>query len=292
MNMTRQEFITGLAALPLSSVAMNIQEFSALSKQNAQKEPMPVLFIGHGNPMHALWDDAFARKLSEIGTNLEKPAAILVVSAHWLTKGTLVAGTAKPDTIHDFGGFPKELFQVRYEAAGAPELAKEVAVHVPGAKLDEEWGLDHGAWTVLRHMYPKADIPVFQMSIDYSQPESYHLALAQYLQFLRTKGVLVLASGNIVHNLRLARWQNPQGGPYDWALEFDAKVKQELLNGNFQELARYKTWGKFAELSVPTNDHYLPMMYALGLANAKEEVKFLFEGFEMGSISQRCFMIS
>jgi len=289
--MTRQHFLATLAALPLGSIAMNIDGFKNIAEQHAASERMPLLFIGHGNPMHALWDDNFAKHLGKIARDIEKPNAILVVSAHWLTNGTFVATTAKPETIHDFGGFPKELFQMQYAAPGAPDLAKEVLQHLPGSKEDHKWGLDHGAWTVLKHMYPSAEIPVFQLSIDYSKPESYHLELAQYLDFLRTKGVLVLASGNIVHNLHMVDWQNPNGA-FDWAQEFDTKVKEHLVNGNFKELANYRSWGKSAQLAVPNNDHYLPMMYTLGLAKPKEEVKFLFEGFEMGSISQRCFLIS
>lgn len=252
---------------------------------------MPALFIGHGNPMHALNNNAFTQSLAQIGSSIEIPKAILVVSAHWLTRGTFVAATAHPETIHDFGGFPQALFQVQYLAPGAPDLAKELADKLAGIQLDHEWGLDHGAWTVLKHMYPKADIPVFQLSIDYHQPESHHLELARQLNYLREKGVLVLASGNIVHNLRLVNWQQPDN-TYDWALQFDTKVKELLVEGNYKELAQYRSWGKFAELAVPTNDHYLPMMYTLGLAQPKEEVKFLFEGFEMGSISQRCFWVA
>lgn len=289
--MTRHHFLSTLAALPLGSIAMNIKEFTHIAKQHSNTERMPLLFIGHGNPMHALWDNSFTKSLSAIAQKMERPKAIAVVSAHWLSNGTFVATASKPETIHDFGGFPKELFQVQYNAAGAPELAREVLAHIPGSKADDDWGLDHGAWTVLKHMYPDANIPVFQISIDYTKPESYHLELANYLDFLRSKGVLILASGNIVHNLRLVDWQNPNGA-FDWALEFDAKVKEQLSNGNFKELANYRSWGKSAQLSVPTNDHYLPMMYSIGLAKPKEEVKFLFEGFEMGSISQRCFMIS
>lgn len=288
--MTRKHFLSTLAALPLGSIAMNINEFKHITDQHSSSPRMPVLFIGHGNPMHALWDDNFAKSLGKIATGIERPNAIAVVSAHWLSNGTFVATTPKPETIHDFGGFPKELFQMHYGAPGAPELASEVLKHVPGSRADEEWGLDHGAWTVLKHMYPKADIPVFQISIDYSKPESYHIELAQYLDFLRTKGVLVLASGNIVHNLRLVDWQNPNGA-FDWAIEFDTKVKEHLINGNFKELANYRAWGKSAQLAVPSNDHYLPMMYTLGLAKSNEQVKFLYEGFEMGSISQRCFLI-
>lgn len=289
--MTRKHFLSTIAALPLGAIAMNINEFKTITETHSSTDRMPMLFIGHGNPMHALWDNDFTKSLAKISSTVDKPKAILMVSAHWLTQGTFVATTPKPETIHDFGGFPKELFQVEYKANGAPELAQEVLAHVPGSKADHDWGLDHGAWSVLRHMYPKADVPVFQMSIDYSKPEAYHLELARYLDFLRSKGVLILSSGNIVHNLRLVNWQNPNGG-YDWAHEFDEKVKNLLVEGNYQELARYHAWGRFAELAVPTNDHYLPMMYTLGLAQPKEEVKFLYEGFEMGSISQRCFMVS
>lgn len=289
--MTRKHFLSTLAALPLGSTAMNINEFAQHSVRNETTDMMPIVFIGHGNPMHALADNSFTKTLSQISRSIEVPKAILVVSAHWLTRGTFVATSAKPETIHDFGGFPDALFQVQYAAQGAPDLAKQVVSQIPGAKEDHEWGLDHGAWAVLRHMYPNADVPVFQMSIDYAKPESYHLELAKYLDFVRSKGVLVLTSGNIVHNLRLVNWQKPEGA-YDWAQEFDTKVKDLLLKKDYKELANYRSWGKFAELAVPTNDHYLPMMYALGLARPKEEVKFLYEGFEMGSISQRCFLIS
>lgn len=289
--MTRSHFLKTLAVLPAGALAMNINEFQQKISTEKPSERMPAIFIGHGNPMHALNDNSFTQSLAKIGTMVEKPKAILIVSAHWLTRGTFVADTPRPETIHDFGGFPDALFQVQYKAQGAPALAKEVVAHIPNVQLDHDWGLDHGAWTVLKHMYPDADVPVFQLSIDYSKPETYHLELAKYLDFLRDRGVLVLGSGNIVHNLRLVNWQKPDSA-FDWALEFDAKVKEQLVNGDYKELTNYRTWGKFAELSVPTNDHYLPMMYTIGLAQPKEEVKFLFEGFEMGSISQRCFWVA
>ncbi len=286
--MQRSYFLKTLAALPLGALAMDLKDFTQKISSEKYSERMPAIFIGHGNPMNALYDNTFTQTLSKIGTSYEKPKAVLVISAHWLTKGTFVADSPNPETIHDFGGFPDALFQVQYNALGAPEIAEEIVKNIPAIQLDHEWGLDHGAWTVLKHIYPKADIPVFQMSIDYSQPESYHLELAKQLDFLRTKGVLVMGSGNIVHNLRLLNWQNPES-TFDWAKEFDEKVKSHLIDGNYNELTNYRTWGKYAQLSVPSNDHYLPMMYVLGVSKPKEELKFLFEGFEMGSISQRCF---
>ena len=289
--MHRTHFLKTLAALPVGAFAMDLKTFTQKISEDKVSERMPALFVGHGNPMHALNNNVFTQTLSKIGVSIEKPKAILIVSAHWLTRGTFVADTPKPETIHDFGGFPDALFQVQYNAPGAPGLAKELAAQIPNSQLDHDWGLDHGAWTVLKHMYPKADIPVFQLSIDYSKPESYHLELAKHLDFLRNKGVLVLGSGNIVHNLRLVNWQNPDSA-FDWAKEFDEKVKTHLIDGNYSELANYRSWGKYAQLAVPSNDHYLPMMYTIGIAQPKEEITFLFEGFEMGSISQRCFIVA
>ncbi|MBC7391673.1 MAG: 4,5-DOPA dioxygenase extradiol [Opitutaceae bacterium] len=288
--MQRSRFLKTLATLPLGALAMDLKAFTQ-KISSGKTERMPAVFIGHGNPMHALNDNTFTQTVSKIGDRFEKPKAVLVISAHWLTKGSYVADSPNPETIHDFGGFPDALFKVQYPAPGAPELAKQIIKNIQGTQLDHEWGLDHGAWTVLKHIYPKANIPVFQMSIDYTKPEAYHLELAKQLDFLRNQGVLVMGSGNIVHNLRLLNWQNPET-TFDWAKEFDEKVKGHLESGNYNELTNYKSWGKFAQLAVPSNDHYLPMMYVLGLAQPKEELKFLYEGFEMGSISQRCFMIA
>ena len=257
--MERSHFLKTLAAFPIGAIAMDLKAFSNKISSEKNSEKTPAVFIGHGNPMHALNDNLFTQTLSKIGTSFDKPKAVLVISAHWLTKGTFIADSPNPETIHDFGGFPDALFQVQYKAPGAPELAKELALNIPNSQLDHERGLDHGAWTILKHMYPKADIPVFQMSIDYSKPEIYHLELAKQLDFLRSKGVLILGSGNIVHNLRLLNWQNPDS-VFDWAKEFDEKVKSHLVNENYNELANYKSWGKYAELAVPSNDHYLPMM--------------------------------
>lgn len=276
-------------ATPIITKAENIVH--ELAKGDATTR-MPVIFIGHGNPMNALYDNNFTKALNNIQKNISKPKAILVVSAHWLTNGSFVSVNPTPKTIYDFGGFPDELFKVKYEPKGAPELAEEVKQKITYTKVaaDETMGLDHGAWTVLKHMYPNADIPTFEFSIDYSKPASYHYELAKQLNFLRDKGVLIIGSGNIVHNLGMVDWKNQTSG-YDWANEFDSTVKNLLDKGDDKSLINYQTLGKSALLSIPTNDHYLPMIYVLGLKQEKENVSYLYEGMEMGSISMRSFII-
>lgn len=253
---------------------------------------MPVIFIGHGNPMHALHDNKFTQSLNNIRKTISKPKAILVVSAHWLTRGTYVSTNPNPKTIYDFGGFPPEMYQIKYEPKGSPELAKELKEKItsPKIEVDSSMGLDHGAWTVLKHMYPEADIPTFQLSIDYYKPASYHFELAKQLGYLRNKGVLIIGSGNLVHNLGMVDFSNANGG-YDWAVEFDAKAKELLDKGDFKALIDYEKLGKSASLSIPTNDHYLPMLYPLGLSLPKENVSYIYEGLEAGSISMRSFVI-
>lgn len=262
-------------------------------KKGEYSQKMPVLFIGHGNPMNALYDNAFTKKLHTIKNSITKPKAILVVSAHWLTRGTFVSTNPSPKTIYDFGGFPDELFKVKYEPKGAPELAKEAKDKINYTKVTEDntMGLDHGAWTILKHIYPDADIPTFQLSIDYSKPASYHYELAKQLDFLRNKGVLIIGSGNIVHNLGMVDFNNPNSA-YDWAIEFDTTVKNLLDKGDDVSLINYEKLGKSALLSIPTNDHYLPMLYILGLKNKGEHVSYLYESMEMGSLSMRSFLIN
>ena len=251
---------------------------------------MPVFFIGHGDPMNALRDNAFTRSLAAMGKSLTvKPKAIMVVSAHWLTRGTYVATTAKPETIYDFGGFPEELYRVVFPAPGAPDVAKEVMKLSSEVKPDAEWGLDHGAWTVLKHMFPAADIPTFQLSIDYFNPMQYHFDLARVLKPLREQGVLVIGSGNIVHNLR-EFFSNPSGDPFDWAVEFDKWVKEKIEKRDFQSLVSYESEGAAAKLAVPTVDHYVPMLYSLALADEKEPITFTYEEVQ-SSISMRCFRV-
>jgi 4,5-DOPA dioxygenase extradiol len=289
--MNRKDFIKTLAVLPFTTNTMNLKELKNISDDFTKSDKMPVLFIGHGSPMNAILDNNFTQHLSKISQNFERPNAILVISAHWLTTGkTFVSVNPSPKTIYDFGGFPAALYQVKYEPKGSPEMAKALIKEVKSMSIIEEHerGLDHGAWTVLRHIYPDADVPVFQMSIDYSKPPQFHYELAKELQNLRKKGVLILGSGNIVHNLRQMDWQNPAAG-FDWAKEFDEIVKTNINSRNFQQLVDYQALGSAAKLSIPTPDHYYPMLYSLGLSDKNEEIKYTYEGLEMGSISMRCF---
>jgi len=252
--------------------------------------PMPVLFLGHGSPMNAIEDNAFTRSLARLAGELPRPAAVLVVSAHWLTPGeTRVLCAQQPRTIHDFGGFPRELYEVRYPAAGAPAVAALV-VALADAEADETWGLDHASWTLLRHMYPEADVPVLELSLDIAARPDAHVELARRLARLREHGVLVLGSGNLVHNLGAIDWEHPHGG-YDWAIAFDEWARGRILEGDVAALAHYASLGETARLAVPTNDHYLPMLYAMGLRREGEPVSFTYEGMEMGSLSMRCVRV-
>jgi 4,5-DOPA dioxygenase extradiol len=251
---------------------------------------MPVFFVGHGSPMNAISDNAFTQSVSRMGSGLsERPAAVLVVSAHWLTDGIAVASAPKPETIYDFGGFPDELYQVKYDPPGSPEFAREVARLAPKVKEDPRWGLDHGAWTVLKHMFPKADIPAFQLSVDYYRPMEWHFELAKALAPLREQGVLIVGSGNIVHNLRYF-FDSEADAPFNWATEFDAWVRGRIAERDFKSLLKYEKQGKAARLSVPTPDHYIPMLYALALAGNDERIEYTYEEV-IASISMRCFAI-
>lgn len=252
-----------------------------------QDSLMPVLFIGHGSPMNGIEDNEFSTKWAGIAKDITQPKAVLVVSAHWFTRGTQVTAMDFPKTIHDFGGFPQALFDVEYPAPGNPELAAETAglIHSTVVGLDHDWGLDHGAWTVVRHMYPLADIPVLQLSIDYTKDASYHYQLAKELYALRKKGVLILGSGNMVHNLRMMSWEMINGGGYDWALEMNDKFKELILNQDHQLLRHYENLGKAAMLAIPTPEHYLPLMYTLGLQQANEPVSLFNDKAVGGSLT-------
>jgi len=261
---------------------------------NSQTRIMPAIFIGHGSPMNVVMNNGFTRALAKTGAELPKPAAILVISAHWMSfNETRISTTEKPGTIYDFGGFPPELYKIVYGAAGAPELANITMQSVKSVKIvaDSGRGLDHGAWTVLKHMYPKADIPVFQLSMDMSKPPQHHYALGRELMFLREKGVLIIGSGNIVHNLGRIDWNQDNAQPESWALEFDTAVKKNLDSDSHKPLIDYLTLTKDALQAVPTNDHYLPMLYILGLQGKKEELSYLFDGFQNANLSMRCFKI-
>lgn len=291
--MDRKHFLKTLALLPFAGISMKLNELNNITSGFTGTEKMPVLFIGHGNPMNAITDNVYSKTWKAMGEKLTTPKAILCVSAHWLTNGTAVTMVDHPKTIHDFGGFPQELFNVQYPAPGAADYAKMAIESVTSTVVHEdfEWGLDHGAWSVLKNMYPKADIPVFQMSIDYAKPPQYHFNLAKELYALRKKGVLIISSGNVVHNLGVISWDGKIKA-YDWALEFDGLVKASIENNNPAALIDYQKLGKLASMAHPTNDHYLPLMYTLGLRDKADQVQFFNESMDMGSISMRSVMLS
>lgn len=252
---------------------------------------MPVLFIGHGSPMNALEQNAFTRMLEGLAKKIQKPRAILMISAHWMTEGTWVLGVDKPKTIHDFYGFPQALFDIQYPAAGSPEIAKLVqsAIVDPHINIDNEmWGLDHGTWSVLRHMYPKADVPVLQLSLYMARPPEYHFRIGQQLAKLREQGVLIIGSGNLVHNLRRIVWET-YAKPHDWAVEFDAWLKIKIENRDFMALVQDYHSTEAGKLSIPTMDHFLPVHYILGAAESSDELRFEFEEIHNASISMRAF---
>lgn len=251
---------------------------------------MPVLFVGHGSPMNAIADNYFTQSWKALGQSFGKPKAILCISAHWLSAGTWVTHMVKPKTIHDFYGFPQELFNVQYPAPGDPKLAEDIQLlaKFPRIHLDDaNWGLDHGTWSVLVQMYPEADIPVVQLSIDMSEPLSFHLELGKTLAALREQGVMILGSGNIVHNLRRLDWHNHSG--YEWAIEFDEWVKDKLLQRDFGALADEVLNTQAGQWSVPTPDHYIPLLYAVGASDPEDTLQFETEGLDLGSISMRSF---
>jgi 4,5-DOPA dioxygenase extradiol len=271
--MNRKDFVKSMAAS-----ALGISSLSSLAKFTDELKPdgriMPVLFVGHGSPMNAIEDNEFSQRWKKLGNEIPQPLAVIVVSAHWLTAGTRITAVNNPTTIHDFGGFPQKLFDVQYPAPGNPALAFETAALVKSTQvvLDHDWGLDHGAWSVVRNMYPDANIPVLQLSIDYSKPAQYHFDLAGELSGLRKKRILIMGSGNMVHNLRLMSWEMINGGGFDWAIEMNEKFKKSILSRDDNSLINYSSFGKAAELAIPTPDHYYPLMYSLGLRNSDDEI--------------------
>jgi 4,5-DOPA dioxygenase extradiol len=249
----------------------------------------PVLFIGHGSPMNGIEDNEFSRTWAKMGQEIAKPKAVLVISAHWLTRGTHITAMEEPKTIHDFGGFPQALFDVQYPAKGSPELAEATAKLITSTDvgLDHDWGLDHGTWTVVRHMYPNADIPVLQLSIDYGQSPEYHYNLAKQIAVLRKKGVLIIGSGNMVHNLRMVDWRklNEPNYGFDWAVEMNDIFKQKINNGDHKALIDYESLNKAAKLAIPTPDHYYPLLYSLGLQDNNDDVSFFNDRLVGGSLN-------
>lgn len=248
---------------------------------------LPAIFLGHGNPLNALAHNRYTEAWHQIGHNIPRPKAILAISAHWYVPETGVTITTAPRTIHDFGGFPPELYNVQYPAPGDPDLARRVQQMLAPlpVKLDESWGLDHGTWSVLRHTYPDADIPVVQLSIDEREPADFHFELGRRLAPLRDEGVLIFGSGNLVHNLHTYAWGRHTSEPYDWALRFEAAARQMIAAAEYQPLLNYESLGRDALLAIPTPDHYLPLLYILGARQQGESASFPVEGVDGGSIS-------
>lgn len=275
---------------------MNIKTISTLLENFSSSEKMPVLFLGHGSPMDAIEENQFVSGFRNMALSLPKPNAILCISAHWYTRGTKITSMEQPKTIHDFSGFPQELFDVQYPAKGHPQLAKETSslLHPTTVELDHAWGFDHGAWSVIKHLYPKADIPLIQMSIDYTQPPLYHYELARKLNALRHKGVLIVGSGNIIHNLGLLDWHHlhVDNYGYDWAIEAQATINTYLLQTNYNPLLQYEKLPKAVQLAIPTPDHFLPLIYTLGLQEKNDSLTLFNDKLVAGSISMTSVKIA
>jgi 4,5-DOPA dioxygenase extradiol len=283
----RRKFI-GLSAMSLAFASLSSIK-PLFNDQIRRDELLPTLFVGHGSPMNAVEQNEFTKKWEKLARNFDTPKAIICISAHWLTKGTFVTSMEQPKTIHDFGGFPQALFDVQYPAPGSVDVAhwtKEV-IQSTNVHDDHEWGLDHGTWSVLKNMYPDASIPVLQLSIDYSKPLSYHFQLAQELKALRKKGVLIMGSGNMVHNLGMVAWDklNTPGFGFDWALEIDALFKLKIENRDYQSLINWTDLHKQISLAVPTLDHYIPLIYSVGLSEKDDEISFFNDKAVAGSLT-------
>lgn len=257
--------------------------------QKTNNQLLPTLFVGHGSPMNAIEQNEFTQQWKRITSNFEKPTAIICISAHWLTRGTFVTAMEQPKTIHDFGGFPKALFDVQYPAPGSVDVTHWTREAIQSANVQDnyEWGLDHGTWSILKNMYPDASIPVIQLSIDYGKPLAFHFQLAQELKELRKKGVLIIGSGNMVHNLGMVAWDkiNSPGFGYDWALEIDALFKKKIENRDYQSLINWTDLHKQISLAVPSLDHYIPLIYSVGLSEKEDEISFFNDKAVAGSLT-------
>jgi len=274
---------------------MDYSTLKNLAAFGENTEKMPVLFVGHGSPMYAIEENQFVAEWRKLGDSIPKPKAILCISAHWETKGTLVTATQNPPTIHDFGGFPRELYAVQYPAPGSPQLAQKTKEIIKSTSvgLDESWGLDHGAWSVIRNIYPKADIPVIEMSLDYTKSPKEHYELAKELASLRNKGVLIIGSGNIVHNLRLVAWDKmnePEFG-FDWATHANDLIKKHISSQKHNQLINYQDLGREVSMAIPSPDHYLPLLYALALQTENEKLNFFNDKAVMGSLTMTSLKI-
>lgn len=292
--MTRKDFLQ-LGIAGSSAAALGTLETLAHTLGHSDTV-MPAYFIGHGSPMNAIEQNRYSEQWQQLNTGPELPRMILCISAHWLTRGSWITSNVMPPTIHDFGGFPDELFRVEYPAPGSPEMAASTAAAIQATtvQLTEDWGLDHGTWSVLGHMRPQADIPVLQLSIDYREPASFHYALGKELATLRRKGVLIIGSGNMVHNLHMIAWDHSvdEEYGYDWALEMNETFIARLQARDFVPLTDYMQWGQAARNAIPTPDHYYPMLYTLGLAEKEDRLSLFNNSVIMGSLSMTSFALS
>ncbi len=288
--MERKKFLQSLAMLPLAGVtALKLSDLDRLTSDFVNTDQMPVLFLGHGSPMNGIQENEFVTGFRNIGNEIQQPTAILCISAHWETRGTFVTAMEHPQTIHDFGGFPKELFDVQYPAPGSPSLAQDTKALVTKTEvgLDHKWGLDHGAWSVVKHMYPEANVPIIQMSLDYNKSPQYHYDLARELSALRKKGILIIGSGNMVHNLGMVAWDKLNDDEYgfDWALEAREKMKQFISDDHHDALINYSGNGRSFQLSIPTPEHYLPLLYTLALKEKNDSISFFNDKAIAGSLT-------
>lgn len=286
--MNRKEFLKLFATIPLLPSVMNLNDLKNITDNFSATETMPVLFLGHGSPMNAIEENEYVKGFRAIAKTLPKVKAVICVSAHWYINSTKITAMPKPKTIHDFGGFPDALYKVQYPAPGNPELAKETAAIIKKTTvgLDQDWGLDHGAWSVLKHLFPNADVPVLQLSIDYSKPAAWHFELAKELSALRNKGVLLVGSGNIVHNLYEVDFKriNENFG-FDWAIEARETINKLLLKGDLKSIVEYEKLGKALQKAAPTPDHFLPLIYMLGLKTEKDKTELFNDKLLAGSLS-------
>ena len=293
-QMKRKNFIQAVLSLGAMNALKPLETLAETLPENGSL--MPVLFVGHGSPTNAIDSNEFTEYWKKLATEIPVPKAVLCISAHWLTRGTSITAMSAPKTIHDFGGFPQEMYQIQYPVPGSPDLANETQKLITHTRveLDHDWGLDHGCWSIVKQMYPNADIPVLQLSIDYHKPGKYHYELGKELAALRKKGVLIMGSGNMIHNLRMI--SPPPGRPFtmeamnaeygfDWALELNETFKKHILAGDHLPLLDYQKLGQGAQLAIPTPDHYYPLLYALGLQNANEEVSIFNDKCIAGSLS-------
>lgn len=286
--MKRLQFLKTFPIFTMGSI-LSMKELFKISENLAQDQKMPALFLGHGSPMNAIEENEFVAGFRHIASKIPRPKAIVCVSAHWETRGTQVTAMPQPKTIHDFGGFPKELYEVQYPAPGNPGLAKEIRDTARSTEiaLDDKWGLDHGAWSVIKHLYPEADIPTIQVSLDYGKSPRQHYELARELAGLRDRGVLVIGSGNMVHNLRMVAWNrlNETGFGYDWAIEANEKMKQFILSDDHAPLIRYQDMGRAFQLAIPSPDHYLPLLYTMALKEKNENIELFNDKALGGSLT-------